>query len=61
MVDKIVKFHGQLLNKSVLSEEMSEWLEWDNSLPEDTRLAVSAIPQTCWMQVVFQVLNMQKQ
>lgn len=49
MVDKVVKFHGQLLNKSVLSEETLEWLEWDNSLPEDTRLAVSAIPQTCWM------------
>lgn len=32
------------LNKSVLSEETLEWLEWYNSIPPEKQLAVNSIP-----------------
>ena len=42
--NEVVKFHGQLFNKSDLSEETLEWLEWYNSLSPEEQLAVSSIP-----------------
>ena len=48
MVDKVVKFHGQLLNKSVLSEETLEWLDWYNGLSEEEQLSVSSVPAELW-------------
>lgn len=39
-----IEFHGQLFNKSDLTEETLEWLDWYNSLSEDEQLSVSAIP-----------------
>ena len=41
---EVVEFHGQLFNKSDLSEETLEWLEWYNSLSPEEQLAVSSIP-----------------
>lgn len=32
------------LNKSELSEETLEWLEWYNSIPPEKQLAVNSIP-----------------
>ncbi len=31
--NETVEFEGQLFNKSDLSEETLEWLEWYNSIP----------------------------
>ena len=42
--NEVVEFHGQLFNKSDLSEETLEWLEWYNSLSPEEQLAVSSIP-----------------
>ena len=42
--NEVVKFHGQLFNKSDLSEETLEWLEWYNSLSQEEQLAVNSIP-----------------
>lgn len=42
--NEFVEFHGQLFDKSDLTEETLEWLDWYNSLPEDEQLSVSAIP-----------------
>lgn len=44
MENEVVEFHGQLFNKSDLSEETLEWLEWYNSLSPEEQLAVSSIP-----------------
>lgn len=40
----IVEFHGQSFNKSTLSEETLEWLDWYHSLSPEEQLAVSSIP-----------------
>ena len=42
--NEVVEFHGQSYNKSDLSEETLEWLEWYNSLSPEEQLAVSSIP-----------------
>ena len=42
--DEVVKFRGQLIDASLLSEETLEWLDWFNSLPEDEQLSISAVP-----------------
>ena len=42
--NEVVEFHGQVFNKSDLSEETLEWLEWYNSLSPEEQLAVSSIP-----------------
>ncbi len=42
--NEVVEFHGQMFNKSDLSEETLEWLEWYNSLSSEEQLAVSSIP-----------------
>ena len=42
--NKTVKFEGQLFNKSDLSEETLQWLQWYDSLPPEKQLAVSSIP-----------------
>ena len=39
-----VEFQGQSFNKSDLTEETLEWLEWYNSLSSEEQLAVSSIP-----------------
>lgn len=44
VVDTSVEFHGQLFNKSDLSEETLKWLEQYNSLPVEDQLAISFIP-----------------
>ena len=41
---EVVEFHGQSFNKSDLTEETLEWLEWYNSLSPEEQLAVSSIP-----------------
>lgn len=43
-IDGVVAFHGQLIDRSALSEETLEWLEQYNSLPAEEQLAVSFIP-----------------
>lgn len=43
-IDTVVEFHGQLINKSDLSEETLEWLEQYNSLPAEDQLAINFIP-----------------
>lgn len=43
-IDEVVAFHGQLIDRSVLSEETLEWLEQYNSLPAEEQSAVSFIP-----------------
>lgn len=42
--NEVVEFHGQSFNKSDLTEETLEWLEWYNSLSPEEQLAVSSIP-----------------
>ena len=42
--NETVEFEGQLFNKSDLSEETLEWLEWYNSIPQEKQLAVNSIP-----------------
>ena len=42
--NETVEFNGQLFNKSDLTEETLEWLEWYNSLSPEEQLAVSSIP-----------------
>ena len=42
--NETVEFEGQLFNKSDLSEETLEWLEWYNSIPPEKQLAVNSIP-----------------
>ena len=42
--NETVEFNGQLFNKSNLTEETLEWLEWYNSLSSEEQLAVSSIP-----------------
>lgn len=39
-----VKFGDQMVDADRLSEETLEWLEWYNSLPEETQLAISFVP-----------------
>ena len=39
-----VKYLDKTLNKSDLSAETLEWLEWYNSLSPEEQLAVSSIP-----------------
>ncbi len=39
-----VAFNGQLFNKSNLTEETLEWLDWYNALSPEEQLAVSSIP-----------------
>ena len=39
-----VSFHKKILNKSDLSEETIQWLEWYNNLSETEQLSVSHIP-----------------
>lgn len=41
---KIIRFHDKAFNRSDLSEETIEWLEWYNSLSEKEQLAISSIP-----------------
>lgn len=43
-IDTVIEFHGQLINKSDLSEETLKWLEQYNSLPAEEQLAISFIP-----------------
>lgn len=42
--NKTVQFHGQTINKSELSTETIEWLEWYNQLSETDQMAISYIP-----------------
>ena len=42
---EVVEFHGQSFNKSDLSAETLEWLEWFNGLSETGQLSVSFVPQ----------------
>ena len=42
--NEVIEFHGQSFNKSDLTEETLEWLEWYNSLSQEEKLAVSSIP-----------------
>ena len=42
--NEVVEFHGQSFNKSTLSEETLEWLDWYHSLSPEEQLAVSSIP-----------------
>lgn len=42
--NEVVEFHGQSFNKSDLTEETLEWIEWYNSLSPEEQLAVSSIP-----------------
>ena len=42
--NEVIEFHGQSFNKSDLTEETLEWLEWYNSLSQEEQLAVSSIP-----------------
>lgn len=42
--NEAVEFNGRLFNKSDLTKETLEWLEWYNSLPLEEQLAVSSIP-----------------
>ena len=39
-----VQFHDKILNKSDLSKETLEWLEWYNELDETEQLSISYIP-----------------
>lgn len=39
-----VQFHNKTFNKSDLSQETIEWLEWYNGLNETEQLAISSIP-----------------
>lgn len=39
-----VQFHDKTLNKSDLSDETLEWLEWYNGLEETEQLSISYIP-----------------
>jgi len=39
-----IQFHDQTLNKSDLSEDTLEWLEWYNGLTETEQLSISYIP-----------------
>lgn len=41
---KTVNFHGKLFDKSELSKETLEWLQWYNSLSPEEQLAVSYEP-----------------
>ena len=43
-IDTVIEFHGQLINKSDLSEETLKWLEQYSSLPAEEQLAISFIP-----------------
>ena len=40
----LVWFGDKLIKSGNLSEATLQWLDWYNSLPEEERLAVSAIP-----------------
>lgn len=42
--NETVEFNGQLFNKSDLTEETLEWLEWYNSLSPEEQLAISSVP-----------------
>lgn len=42
--NETVEFEGQFFNKSDLSEETLQWLQWYNSLPPEKQLTVSSIP-----------------
>lgn len=39
-----VQFHDQIIEKSKLSQDTIEWLEWYNSLTKEEQLAISFIP-----------------
>jgi len=39
-----VQFHGDIFNKSNLSQETLKWLEWYNGLSESEQLSISSIP-----------------
>ena len=42
---EVIEFQGQSFNKSDLTEETLEWLEWFNGLSETGQLSVSFVPQ----------------
>lgn len=39
-----IQFHDKIINKSELSQETIEWLEWYNQLNETEQLSISYIP-----------------
>lgn len=41
---RTVSFHDKTFNKTDLSEDTLEWLEWYNELSETEQLAISYIP-----------------
>ena len=43
-----VQFHGKWYEKSEISAETLEWLEWYNALPEDQQLMVNYVPHEFW-------------
>lgn len=43
-VEETVEFHGEYYLKSEISEETLKWLEWYQSMPEEARLSVNAVP-----------------
>ena len=42
--DEAISFHDKTFNKSDLSQETIEWLEWYNRLSADEQIAISYIP-----------------
>lgn len=42
--DELIEFNGIMRKKSELSEDTLKWLEWYQTLPEDSRDALSFIP-----------------
>lgn len=40
-----ISYNGEEINKSILSQETIEWLEWYNCLPNDVKLTVNYVPK----------------
>ena len=43
-----VQFAGKWYERSEISAETLEWLEWYNTLPEDQQLMVDFVPYEFW-------------
>ena len=46
--ENTVQFQGEEFDRSELSQETIEWLDWYNGLSEEEQLSVSSVPDELW-------------